>query len=263
MKNNEVKKYWDENADNWTSLSRQGFDRYRDLILAPAFFKMIPEISGLKGLDVGCGEGYNTRLAAEKGAIMTAIDISEKFLSWAKEKEQEKPLGITYLCRSATELSFSDNQFDFAIATMSLMDIAENDRVLSEIHRVVKPGGFFQFSISHPCFAGSNSKWLLDKDGKRIAMVVWDYFKKANGELDEWIFSNAPDELTNKMQKFRIPRFTRTLSEWLNLLIKTGFTLTEFCEPTVSNNVLEENPEIYDSCIVSNFLIIQCRKKSH
>ena len=81
MKDEEVGKYWEENAENWTKLARLGYDRCRDLINSPGFFSILPDISGLKGLDIGCGEGYNTRIAAKKGGLMTAIDISKTFIS--------------------------------------------------------------------------------------------------------------------------------------------------------------------------------------
>ena len=38
---------------------------------------MLPDVRGLAGLDIGCGEGHNTRLLAGRGARLTAIDISE------------------------------------------------------------------------------------------------------------------------------------------------------------------------------------------
>ena len=62
------------------------------------------------------------------------------------------------------------------------------------------------------------------------------------------------------MRKFRIPRFTRTLSEWLNMLIRTGFVLEEFCEPFADDETLDKYPEEYDSRIMPQFLIIRCGK---
>ena len=94
MDNKDVGNYWDKNAENWIRLSRMGYDRCRDLINSPAFFKMLPDIKKLKGLDIGCGEGYNTRIAAKRGATLTAIDISEVFIASAKEDERQEPLGI-------------------------------------------------------------------------------------------------------------------------------------------------------------------------
>lgn len=260
MDDKEVGKYWDENAENWIRLARMGFDRCRDLINSPAFFKMLPKIENLKGLDIGCGEGYNTRIAAKTGATMTAIDISKKFISAAKEFELKKPLGIKYQVASAIDLPFPNEFFDFAIATMSLMDIADTEKALLEAYRVIKTNGFFQFSITHPCFWNSNHSWVRNDEGKRTGFIVSDYFKQIDGEIEEWIFGAAPKDITNKMRKFRIPRFTRILSEWLNLLISNGFVLEEFCEPYANDEVLKKHPDEYDSRIIPFFLIIRCRK---
>jgi hypothetical protein len=54
---------------------------------------------------------------------------------------------------------------------------------------------------------------------------VGDFFRRLDGEVEEWIFSAVPAEVRAGTPPFRVPRFTRTLSEWLNLLIDTGFVL--------------------------------------
>ncbi|MFX0024221.1 MAG: class I SAM-dependent methyltransferase [Candidatus Hermodarchaeota archaeon] len=260
MDDKEVGEYWDKNAENWTKLARMGFDHFRDLINSPAFFKMLPDVANLNGLDIGCGEGYNTRITAERGANMTAIDISEVFIKHAKESEQLEPLGIKYRIASATELPFPDNYFDFAIATMSIMDIADHEKALLEAYRVIKSGGFFQFSMSHPCFSVSDSSWVKNEEGKKIGLVIGNYFEKREGEIEEWIFGAAPQEISGKMRKFRVPRFYRTLSEWLNLLINTGFIMEKFCEPHPDDEILKKHPEQYACRIIPYSLIIRCRK---
>ena len=261
MKKEDVGKLWDKNAENWTRLSRLGYDRCRDLINSPAFFEMLPPITKLKGLDLGCGEGFNTRVAAKHGAIMTAIDISRVFISHALDIEKNSPLGIIYQVADASNLPFTKNYFDFIMATMSLMDIPDTENVISEVRRVLKPNGFFQFSISHPCFSNLDHEWIRDESGKKEGYIVRDYFRKYDGEIDEWIFGAAPKELTDKMERFRVPLFTRLLSEWLNLLIDFGFVLERFCEPHISEELLKQYPEEYDSLIVPFFLIIRCRKE--
>ena len=260
MDNIDVGRYWDENAENWTKLVRRGYDRSRNLVNSPAFFKMLPEVLNLEGLDIGCGEGYNTRITAKLGAKITAIDISKVFIQYAKESEVTEPLGIKYQVASGTNLPFSNNQFDFTIATMSLMDMAENEKAIEEAYRVIKPEGFFQFSILHPCFTSLNYEWIKDENGKRTGFIVRDYFKNLNGELEEWIFGAAPKEITEKMKNFIVPRFTRILSEWLNLLIRIGFILEQFCEPFADDEILSKHPEEYTSRIIPYFLIIRCRK---
>ena len=71
MKRTEVAQYWEANAETWTRHARAGYDIYRDALNTPAFLAMLPAVSGLDGLDIGCGEGSNTRKLAERGARMT------------------------------------------------------------------------------------------------------------------------------------------------------------------------------------------------
>ena len=162
MDHEEVGRCWDENAEVWTELVRAGYDHYRDGLNTPAFLAMLPETRGLSGLDIGCGEGHNTRLLAERAARMVGIDISGNFVRHAREAEEEHPLAICYEVASALGLPIEGASFDFAVAFMSLMDIPQTERVLAEVHRVIRPGGFLQFSIEHPCFSPPHRKTLRD-----------------------------------------------------------------------------------------------------
>ncbi len=152
MNHKEAGRFWNESAESWVTLARAGYDIYRDHLNTPTFFAMLPDVQGLAGLDIGCGEGHNTRLLSQRGARVTAVDISEVFIAHAKQHERETPLGINYQIASAVDLPFADGSFDFAVAFMSLMDVPETDRALAEAHRVLRSGGFLQFSIAHPCF---------------------------------------------------------------------------------------------------------------
>lgn len=260
MNDSEVKQYWEQNAEAWTVLSRAGYDVYRDIVNAPAFLKMLPEVKGLKGLDIGCGEGHNTRLVAQRGALLTGIDISDTFIRHAKEEEASKSLGINYLVVSGQKTELPDNSFDFCMATMSLMDMPEPAKAISEAYRVLKPGGFFQFSISHPCFATTKWQWLRDENGRKSAMVCGDYFIRQDGLIEQWIFGAAPEEEKRKYQPFKTPRFSGTLSDWINSLIKIGFQVEELCEPYPDQETAQKYPSVADAAIIAYFLIIRCRK---
>jgi ubiquinone/menaquinone biosynthesis C-methylase UbiE len=262
MNHNEVGQYWNDNADVWTKLARAGFDVYRDYLNTPAFFDMLPDVQGLRGLDIGCGEGHNTRLLAKRGARMTAVDISEVFIQHARERERAEPLGIDFRVASAVELPFTSESFDFATGFMSFMDIPETDRVLEEAYRVLRPGGFLQFSIAHPCFDTPHRRNLRDARGDTYAIEVGDYFQHLNGEVTEWLFSAAPPEVKAGQKKFKTPRFTRTVSSWLNLLIGTGFMLERIEEPRPSDETVRACPELQDAQVVAYFLHIRVRKPS-
>ncbi len=260
MDHTEVKRYWDGNADAWTKLARAGYDVYRDYLNTPAFFKMLPDVDGRWGLDIGCGEGHNTRLLTRRGARVTAIDISEVFIRHAKRLEDQEALGIRYQVASAVELPFADSVFDFATGFMSFMDIPETGSVLAEAYRVLKPGGFLQFSITHPCYDTPHRRNLRDERGLTYAIEVGGYFENCKGDIVEWLFSAAPPQVREGLPKFKVPRFTQTISQWLNLLIETGFLLERIAEPRPSDRVVGECPDIQDAQIVAYFLHIRARK---
>jgi ubiquinone/menaquinone biosynthesis C-methylase UbiE len=79
----------------------------------------------LRGRDVGCGEGSNTRALARRGARMHAIDIAPTFIRHALSTETADPLGIVFSVADAVALPFADRSFDFVTAFMSMMDVPD------------------------------------------------------------------------------------------------------------------------------------------
>ncbi|MBK8229574.1 MAG: class I SAM-dependent methyltransferase [Candidatus Eisenbacteria bacterium] len=100
----EVGRYWNESAEAWTELARAGYDVYRDSLNTPASFEMLPDVRGLRGIDIGCGDGHSTRLLAEAGATVVGIDIAERFVRHAEASERGDARGIEYRVASAVEL---------------------------------------------------------------------------------------------------------------------------------------------------------------
>lgn len=250
---------WESNADAWTALSRAGYDVYRDWLNTPAFFAMLPEVEGLRGLDIGCGEGHNTRLLAQRGAWIAAMDVSRSFIRHAVGAGTSN---IAYSIADAATLPFADGIFDFVCGFMSFMNVPEPECVLSEAYRVLKPGGFLQFSISHPCFDTPHRRNLHNDAGLTYAIEVGDYFRNLRGETTEWLFSAAPPEAKAGLPKFRTLRFTRTLSQWLNALVETGFWLERVEEPRPTDETVRLCPRVQDAQIVAYFLHIRARRHS-
>jgi ubiquinone/menaquinone biosynthesis C-methylase UbiE len=249
-----VAEHWDKDAPNWIRVSEKGLDIWRDNLNTKAFLRMLPDVSGLSGLDIGCGEGYNTRLIAERCKYLTAIDISTEFIAYNQKKYHST--NIIFKRANSTELPFEDKSFDFAIATMSLMDMAEIDKVLREIFRTLRPAGFLQFSITHPCFNEYIGHWVEDTQGKREAFMVERYFTETFGDIHEWQHLYAPVDI----EPFQTPRFIKPLSVWLNLLIKSGFIIEEVCEPYADENAIFKHPVLSSTLIAAHSLIIRVRK---
>lgn len=252
---------WEANAETWTRHARAGLDVYRDCVNTPAFLVMLPPVNGLLGLDVGCGEGGNTRQLARRHARMTALDVSPTFLRHARDTEKSTPLGIRYVRADAACLPFTARAFDFATAFMSLMDMPHQAQALAEIHRVLRPGGFLQFSILHPCFMPPHRRVIREPgSGAPLAIEVGGYFTNIDGRVDRWWFGGVSAEERARVPSFQEPRFHRTLSAWLNLVIATGFTLECLGEPSVDEAMAEAVPAVADTRVAPLFLHVRGRK---
>ena len=256
MERPDTRAIWDANAPAWIELSRAGFDVYRDVVNTPAFLGMLPPVAGLRALDLGCGEGHNTRLLAGRGADVVALDISEQFVRAAGDVAAT---GIRYVVGDGAVLPFASGSFGAVTAFMSLMDVADPERSLQEAARVLRPGGFLQFSVVHPLTSTRVRRWLDDEAGERHALAIGDYFYE--GPIHEtWTFGAAPPEIRDSVRPFEITYARRTLAGWLNAVLGAGLAITAVGEPHASAAEARAHPEVADTRIAPYFLIIQARR---
>ncbi|MGC1399994.1 methyltransferase domain-containing protein [Candidatus Binatus sp.] len=239
----EVAAEWDRNAAVWAEQVRNRWDTFREHWNNPAFVEFVGDISGKNVLDTGCGEGYNTRMFARRGARMTGADLSAKMIQFAREAELCEPLGIHYERASYSNLTpFSAGSFDAVISTMALMDGPDFPGAMREIARVLRPGGTLAYSILHPCFATKGMGWIRDESGRAVKFTVADYF---NSEpfVEHWKFGHAPN--ASEVEAFGVPRFDRTLADYINPTIAAGLRLEKICEPRAPESACALYPESF------------------
>lgn len=230
---------WDANAAIWTAHVRAGYDRYRELFTLPAFLEFIPRLRGLRVLDLGCGEGHNTRVLARSGAAMTGADISEEMIAAARAAEAEEPLGIAYHVASFTRLEHLEaKSFDAAVSTMALMDSPGFADAARAIVRVLRPGGGLYFSVLHPCFITPGLRWQRDDAGRETHLAVADYFADRT-YIERWRFKASE---ASEAEPFAVPRFHPRLEDYVNGLCDAGFRIARCVEPRPSAEQSQSHP---------------------
>jgi SAM-dependent methyltransferase len=125
---------WERVADKYDSTWSTSTRQFIRPLLDAA--KVSAEMSVL---DVGCGPGYVSAAAAERGAKPIGLDFSMEMIAIAKRMFP----GIEFYEGDAQNLPFADATFDRAVASFSLLHVADPQRATAEAERILKPGGKF------------------------------------------------------------------------------------------------------------------------
>lgn len=260
MQKTDVAKHWDENADQWARDVRAGFDVYRDKFTFPAFVDALPAIKGLDVIDFGCGEGTNTRAFARMGARVTGIDLSGRMIEHARLTEEADPLGIQYQVASYSDHSgMPDASFDAVLSTMALMDGPDFPGAMREAYRLLRPGGFMLFSVLHPCFITPGLGWEKDAEGRTTGLRVARYFDRSSF-TEHWRFGDRPKD--EDVLPFAVPRFPRTISDYLNAVASAGFMITNIGEPQPSPAACEAIPRFSRWRNLGGFLLLVTARRA-
>lgn len=106
---------------------------------------------GERILDIGCGDGYYDTLAAKKGAEIVGIDIHGPRLTLAQNFRSGEKTKFLYM--DAEKMDFPAAYFDKVMSLCVIEHLNNDDQVMQNVSRVIKPGGNFVFSadsFSHP-----------------------------------------------------------------------------------------------------------------
>jgi ubiquinone/menaquinone biosynthesis C-methylase UbiE len=123
------------------------------------FNDLLIDVPKTEMLELGCGTGQWTEYFINQGFKLTGIDISEEMLKIA----QAKNLKADILKADSSHIPFDDNSF-FAISSITMLEFVEDqDRVLQEIHRVLKPNGWIILG-----FLNANSELGKNKENDEV-----------------------------------------------------------------------------------------------
>ena len=250
-----VRQQWDAASDAYADAQKRGVDYYRLNFFGPAMTEACGDVRGLEVLDVGCGTGYFSREMAKRMAKrVVGIDISPNQLAQARLLETEERLGIEYIEGDAAEAieNFSEASFDLVTACVSLVDMPDPARVIRGAYRALRDRGRLVFTNTHPVTDTVFRQWHRDENGKKLAVMIGDYFDETpfvcNWTSDRFKYS------------FQTTGNNFTLQRWMRWIIQAGFILEDFIEPHATDEAIAEWPSLDDTLIAPSFLIIVARK---
>ncbi|HEU5099460.1 MAG TPA: class I SAM-dependent methyltransferase [Roseiflexaceae bacterium] len=231
---------------HWASYPRELIERFgdegdfaRQNLLNPAIFRMLGDVAGKHVLDAGCGQGYLCRLLAKRGAHVTGVEPAEPMIGYAAERERGEQLGIAYVQADLSSWSPAGEQFDAAIANMVLMDIPDYQRAVVNCVRALKHGGSLIVSILHPCFEATDAEY-----NEHGHVIVREYFEE------------------HSIRQLYGYLFHRTLSTYLNLIIRSGCRIAQVDEPQLDSAFEAQDRRLGRNVHVPAFLIIHAIKDS-
>jgi len=243
---NEAARRWNLHAAEIASTYGADGDSLRQVVLNPALLGLLPPVKGKRVLDAGCGEGYLSRMLAQAGALVVAIDYSPKMLEIARARTAAD-VALEYRHGNFEKLSFlRAGSFDIVVSNVVLQDLAGYEAAIGEAHRVLRPGGVFVFAILHPCFSTPDRGWVTNDAGEKLHWKVDGYFDETVFEL-QWP-AGAPDPIL---------QYHRTLESYFGAVRRAGFMVDALAEPRPSEEMLVEHPEYRDDLRMCHFLVLR------
>ena len=207
---------------------------------------MLPDMTGKRVLDLGCGFGWHCRYAREAGAsTVVGVDISENMLARARELTDDS--AIEYRRGAIEDIDVVDGEFDVVLSSLALHYVVDIDAVFANLHRGLTSGGYFVFSVEHPIFtARAEQDWCTDIEGRRLHWPV-DSYQAEGARRTNWL---ADD----------VVKYHRTQSTYLNSLIRAGFQVECVREPSPSAAMIEADSSMADEARRPMFLLISAVK---
>ncbi|WP_369201901.1 class I SAM-dependent methyltransferase [Streptomyces sp. PU-14G] len=221
--------WWDRNADEYQNdhgdflgdarfvWGPEGLDEAEARLLGPA-----ERLRGLRVLEVGAGAAQCSRWLAGQGARPVALDLSHRQLQHAlrigegQDGEGQGGDGALPLVEAdARALPFAAGSFDLACSAFGAIPfVADPERVFAEVARVLRPGGRWVFSLTHPL------RWALpDEPGPEGLTILHSYFDRT-----PYVEQDAGGRAV-------YAEHHRTMGDRVRDLVGAGFRLDDLVEP--------------------------------
>ncbi|MGI8523850.1 MAG: class I SAM-dependent methyltransferase [Nocardioides sp.] len=177
---------------------------------------VLGEVEGRDVLEVGSGAGQCSRWVRSHGGRAIGLDLSMRQLQHSRRIDDESGLAVPAVLGTATELPFRDASFDVVFCSFgALQFVAELGQAVAETARVLRPGGRFAFSITHP------TRWSFPDDPSEAGLTA----RSSYWDRTPYV------EIDDASGRVAYVEHHRTLGDWVAVLAGAGFVLDRLLEP--------------------------------
>jgi ubiquinone/menaquinone biosynthesis C-methylase UbiE len=203
--------------------ARNAVGAYNAYYERPATVALLGDVTGRRILEAGCGAGVLTALLADRGAAVTAFDVSPAMLELARQAAGDRAEFL--VADLSRPLAFARaGWFDLVVASLVLHYVRDWEAVLREFRRVLKPDGAVVFSTHHPAM-----DWQLHSAN--------DYF--ATKHVTEIWQAGSGD--------YEVSFWRRPLTAMCDAIAAAGFVIERLTEPEPLPELANRDPEAYQA----------------
>lgn len=207
----------------------------------PALHRLLPNLSNLHVLDIGCGFGDFARFASMNGAAsVIGVDVSERMLDEAVRLTNDP--AVTYWHGAIEEYVPPSASFNLVVSSLALHYVKDYAGVVDRIFHALKGGGRFVFSVEHPMCTANPAGWVRDEDGRPLHWPV-DNYRLEGIRKTHWFVDG-------------VIKYHRTVETYVNTLIGVGFQLEHLGEPEPTREALVARPILQAECRRPPFLFL-------
>lgn len=206
---------------------------------------LLPDLTGKRIIDLGCGFGWFCRFAASQGAKQAlGIDISKNMIAKAKSFPADPK--ITYKTGDLEELNLPEASFDLAYSSLTFHYIKNFGPLISAVYRSLTPGSRLVFTMEHPIYTATGGhKFVKNEEGKMIYPLSG--YQGEGKRLSNWLVDG-------------IEKQHRKMDTIINTLINTGFRILHVEEWKPTPEQLKAHPDWSEELDRPLFLIISAQK---
>ena len=174
------------------------------------------DVAGRDVLEIGSGAGQCSRWVLAHGGRPVGIDVSMRQLQHSRRIDEEHDVVVPTVCASAAGLPFAEDTFDVVFSAFgALQFVADAPALVAGVARVLRAGGTFAFSVTHP------TRWMfVDDPGEEGLVASQSYW-------DRTPYVEVDDETGET----RYVEHHRTIGDWVTALARAGFVITGLLEP--------------------------------